>query len=119
MKKEKYQPYIQSNVSPMNCICCGKEIPSIDEDINTEPENCMWNGGIVSNISAGHGSNCDGDVYLIGICDECINIKRNEGSAIFLYDYMSPGHSDIMRNEYNKKLHRKMKLKRIIDDTKE
>jgi len=73
-------------------------------------------GGIVSNISAGYGSDCDGDVYLIGICDDCLRIKRTEGSAIYLYDYLIPRHSDIMRNEYNKKLHRKIKLKRLLDE---
>ena len=118
MKKEKYHPYTALNISPINCICCGKEINLLDGD-DGEPENQMWNGGVVSNISAGYGSNCDGDVYLIAVCDDCIKIKRNDGSAIFLYDYMFNGFSDQMRNEYNKKLHRKMKLKRIIDDTKE
>ena len=114
MKKEKYHPYNAENVTPINCICCGKEINLLDGD-NDEPENQMWSGGIVSNISAGFGSNCDGDVYLIGVCDDCINKKRNEGTAIFLYDYLINSHSDLFRNEYNKKLHRKMKLKRILE----
>jgi hypothetical protein len=118
--KKKLHPYTANNVSPINCICCGKELHLLyPENETEEPESAMWGGGVVSNISAGYGSNCDGDVYLIGLCDECLRFKRNDGSAIFLYDYMMQGFSENMRNEYNTKLHRKMKLKRILDDTKE
>ncbi len=54
----------------MKCICCGKEIlPLYENKYN------MWNGGIVEKISAGYGSDYDGEQFIIAICDECVKIK--------------------------------------------
>lgn len=101
----------------MYCICCGKEISllvqSPNDDIHCDPESVHWNNGVVQKISAGYGSSLDGDVYLIAICDKCLEQKNKEGSAIFIYDYMSNHNIEERRKEKNKVLHRRNKLRRI------
>lgn len=118
MKNNRDHPYSPEQVSPLNCICCGKEIEILypnEKDSFLKLSSEMWNGGIVQEISAGFGSDKDGDVYLIAICDNCLSIKRNEGSAIYLYDYMNSRYDEENRKKYNVKLHRRMKLKRILN----
>jgi len=68
----------------------------------------------IQEIYAGYGSDKDGDVYLIAICDKCLEIKRKEGCAIYLHDYIEHRYEEENRDNYNVKLHRKMKLKRIL-----
>jgi len=129
-ENKKYHPYKPTDVDPINCIICDSEItllhPGYTENYKIESQ--MWNGGIVSNISAGYGSDYDGNVFLIGICDKCIKKSINNGKIIFLYDYMNVSqdsdyyklkeykedYNKFLREEYNKNLHRKMKLKRIL-----
>ena len=75
----------------INCICCGKEIKALD---NTKgimikklgPESFMWENGVVEKITAGYGSNNDGDVFYLGICDECINQNYQNGRLIYSGD---------------------------------
>jgi len=117
--KKRNHTYKLEDLNPLSCVCCGKAIPLLhpeNEDLGHISSQTMWDGGIVQEISAGYGSVLDCDVYLIGICDDCIKIKRAEGSAIYLYDYMSGEGKRVKENrkEYNKKLHRKMKLERIV-----
>ena len=116
--KTKQHPYTAQMLNPMNCICCDKEInllhPDDEPREDSEPSSEMWNGGVINEIAAGYGSNVDGDVYLIAICDECIEQKRNDGSIVFLHNYMGFD-SEKLRNEYNTQLHRKIKLNRIVE----
>jgi len=95
----------------MKCICCDSNIkPILDEDKGEEwsvfttevnqykdeektfirAENRMWGGGIVGNISAGYGSNLDGECYVIAICDKCTNIKKLDGTIAHVGNYMEP-----------------------------
>lgn len=113
-KPKKYHNYTQEDVSPMNCICCGESIDDSGPTLNSPPENSCWNSGVVDKISSGYGSIHDGSVFLICVCDKCLTQKRDNGTIIFLYDYMNELYSQDQRDEYNKILHRKMKLKRII-----
>lgn len=80
----------------MRCICCGTTIKPLYEDkpeqelIFSENIHSIWDGGIVSKISAGFGSSNDGEVYVIGVCDECINKKVNSGVVAHVGDYIEP-----------------------------
>lgn len=118
--KKKLHPYTAKNVSPIHCICCDAEIKLLDHFDDDPISSNIWRDGIVQEISAGYGSDWDGDVYLIGICDKCLEIKRNNGNAIFLYDYLFKNEKmdQEYRDEYNIKLHRKMKLERILKNDK-
>jgi hypothetical protein len=83
----------------INCICCGKEITLFDLDIDdyinndkkldqSDPSSFMWNGGVVEKMSAGFGSINDGDVFYIGICDNCIKDNYKNGRLIYKKNYM-------------------------------
>lgn len=112
---KKIHPYTSDQVSPIKCICCGKDVHMLYPEFeNGIPEQDMWNDAIVEVITAGYGSSHDCDAYLIAVCDSCLEQKRKEGSAIFLYNGMFKSSSEEMRNEHNVNLHRKMKLKRIL-----
>lgn len=55
------------------CIRCGKEVkllyPEMDNQIL---DSAMYDEGNVSEVYGGYGSSLDGDVYVIGICDDCL-----------------------------------------------
>jgi len=109
--------YSTNEVSPLYCICCNKEINPLykdDLDSKTDPSVINWNDAVVCKISAGYGSCLDGAVYLIAICDSCLEQKNKEGKAIFISDYISRYEIEDRRKELNKALHRRNKLKRII-----
>lgn len=48
----------------------------------------MWGGGTVTVVSVGYGSIYDGDVYVIGICDNCLKSGQENGSVIYKTNYM-------------------------------
>jgi len=73
-------------IKTFNCICCGAEIKAINPEEFTSGdklESWMWDGGTVGKISMPYGSRLDGGVYYIGICDDCIE-KKDEDGLIFL-----------------------------------
>lgn len=79
----------------INCICCGFKIEllpkfQINENDNWRPEQQPWNGGVVTNISAGYGSSHDGDYFYLGICDKCIEQNYRNGRLRYRGDYLSP-----------------------------
>lgn len=67
----------------MNCIICDSEIKPI-EDSNDEKG--MWLDGIVDKISANYGSKFDGDMFLIAVCDNCLESKKEK--IKYLGNYM-------------------------------
>ncbi len=54
-------------------------------NINNE----MVENGIIHIISAGYGSNHDGDLILIAICDSCIKSNLSDATLLYYGDYMS------------------------------
>jgi len=120
MKRDNKHPYTGIEISPMKCICCGSNVGILNPhttknaDFN-KPESQMWNDGVVDKFAAGYGSIFDGDIYYFALCDKCITEKKNNGDIVFHSNYMFAGMSDDMRNEYNTKLHRRIKLDRILN----
>jgi len=55
-----------------NCIKCGTEIVPLYPELNGNREKGMWANGVIDKIAANYGSKFDGGVFLIGICDKCI-----------------------------------------------
>lgn len=72
-----------------NCIRCDKIIKQINSPIDNKLENCMWNGGIVNKILAGYGSSLDGDIYILGICDDCLKRLHEMKKITFYKNYIS------------------------------
>lgn len=62
-----------------NCICCSKEIVEIYPDVNTKPECGSFNGGNVTDIHGGYGSEFDEQSFWIAICDDCTKEKLESG----------------------------------------
>ncbi|HUX56225.1 MAG TPA: hypothetical protein VMV77_04580 [Bacteroidales bacterium] len=54
--------------------------------MHRKPESAMWDGGIVDKIAAGYGSDLDGNMYLIAICDKCV--IGNKDKIEFVGTYM-------------------------------
>lgn len=82
-------------IDKINCIVCDKEMEQIykalDKDIKEgRPYHGCWSDGAVQVIETGYGSSLDGECYLIGVCDDCLNAKFNEGKIRFIRDYMFP-----------------------------
>lgn len=71
------------------CVCCGKPIKRfgpIGAHANTDAEN-LYVDGVITMISAGYGSKHDGDMYVFGICDDCIREKRDE-HMVYIGNYI-------------------------------
>jgi len=68
------------------CIKCKKEIKPIELKYHRKPESAMWSDGIVDKIAAGYGSKFDGNMYIIAICDTCI--EENKDIIEFVGTYM-------------------------------
>jgi len=73
-----------------NCICCDKEIPKLDGMIGDKDWEGMWGDGVVDKINANYGSCFDGDMYVIAICDKCIEIKKRTEVLKYVGNYMFP-----------------------------
>lgn len=74
----------------INCIRCGAEIETIHEhDDNSKPEQEMWGGGVVDVIAANYGSKHDGEMYLIAVCDNCIDNCLLSGKIKWRGNYLA------------------------------
>ena len=70
------------------CVCCGFEIKTIYGEGEDKPWEGMWLDGTVDKISAGFGSELDGNMYIIAICDNCVRTKLKDGIIEYIGNYM-------------------------------
>ena len=65
------------------CIVCGFKIrlmyPSDYEWNPEKPEECAWDGGVVEKMYMPYGSELDGDIYAVGVCDSCMKKGVDNG----------------------------------------
>jgi len=63
-----------------NCIICGGKIITLDPKIydTTQVEHMMWDKGVVTTVRMPYGSKFNGNEYIIGVCDECIEHMIND-----------------------------------------
>ncbi len=71
-----------------HCICCNAEIKAIHPEYMTTAWSGMWLDGIVDKISANYGSRNDGNVYILAICDTCVESKIDDGTLEYSHRYM-------------------------------
>lgn len=71
------------------CICCNNSISPIDTIPTRFPQSGMYKNGIVDKISAGYGSDFDGNMYIIAVCDECIKKLKEENKIQSAGNYMN------------------------------
>lgn len=81
--KDAYDDFFDTykeSVTTRQCLCCGQGIKAIEPKnnklVSTEPEHDMWENGIVGRITGGYGSTKDGNVYIVSICDRCLDKKE-------------------------------------------
>lgn len=67
------------------CICCNKDMIQFEQLAeDTDLTSGNWHNGGVATIVLGYGSALDEDVYLLALCDNCIEEKRESGVIIKL-----------------------------------
>ena len=116
----------------MYCICCKKNnvIPENYRSGFSESEedalyfkkerktdgyilninNEMVDNGIIQVIDAGYGSKHDGDQFIIAICDDCINLNKEDGTLLYYNNYMYSDEKFIEEEkEKSKKIYRRRK----------
>jgi len=67
------------------CIVCGNPVKILDLGGYYNAEDLiqnMWEGGTVDKLYMPYGSRFDGNVYLFGLCDDCIEKKHKDGIII-------------------------------------
>lgn len=122
------------NFTSINCICCGSKIELYDAignphfDMNKfmdqyqpydryRPESQIWKNGIIELLSAGYGSNNDGNMYYIGICDECVDINTINGRLRYSGCYLG---SDVYSKEelskFEERRNRENNINSLLDD---
>ena len=83
---------------PMKCICCSKSLIILDDDDKMSAEHVasvMWNRATVDMLQPGFGSDQDLSTYAIGICDDCLGKKIEEGIAILDKEQRDPFGQDM------------------------
>lgn len=111
----------------MYCICCKKNnvVPEnyrsgfseTEEDVlyfkkekngsTLNINNEMVDNGIIHIIDAGYGSSHDGDQFIIAICDDCINVNKEDGTLLYYDNYMNSGEVVEEEKEKSKKIYRR------------
>jgi hypothetical protein len=72
------------------CICCWFEIKPINGVDDKKPWQGMWLDGIVDKIAANYGSDFDGNIYIVALCDSCLKARLKDGIIEYIGDYMQP-----------------------------
>lgn len=66
----------------IKCICCEKTLELLYPEMEHDVSSGMYNGGMVNDNAVGYGSVFDGDIFVIGVCDKCIEKKSKSGVII-------------------------------------
>ena len=91
----------------MKCICCEKAF-------TTSNNIGSFIGSTTCEVSCGYGSENDGDIYEILICDQCLDEKFKKDVAIYRTNYM--GYTDEKKlQKSNKALTRMKNLKKLLE----
>jgi len=66
----------------MKCIICDKEFDRCFSDPEFPEETSAWSEAVVDCIIGGYGSRHDMCELIVGICDDCLDKKIQEGTII-------------------------------------
>jgi hypothetical protein len=126
----------------MYCICCKKDrvipfdgsyklrkdphhLEITEEDILWKNEETkdgrfktvnseMVSDGIIQIIDAGYGSKCDGDQFIIAICDDCIKENLEDGTLLYFGNYMSSYFTKVNIEKSKKTYRRRKNLDKLV-----
>ena len=96
------QDFKESHGEGRPCIKCNKRIHPIHSDTMRFPEGGMWLNGTVEKISSGYGSSHDGDMFIIALCDDCIDALKKENKIEFAGNYMGMYEEPEQKKEKNR-----------------
>lgn len=82
-------------------------------------DSTMWDDAIVEKMAAGYGSSHDGDMFLVGICDECMKNKMNSGNTILVGNYMASDVTIEAKKSIENSIQKARRLKNINELTKD
>ena len=124
----------------MYCICCKKDrVIPFDGSYKKDPhhleiteEDILWKNeetkdgrfktvnsemvsdGIIQIIDAGYGSKCDGDQFIIAICDDCIKENLEDGTLLYFGNYMSSYFTKVNIEKSKKTYRRRKNLDKLV-----
>lgn len=102
------------------CIICATPIvSSFDEyevisEVNADSTSCS--NGVIGRISAGFGSDLDGNVYIIGICRDCAVKATKEDKLIYCGDYIN---GTVPPTKEDEEFIRQMLIEKLPEDSDE
>lgn len=73
------------------CVCCGTRIySSFDKQSITDEtvDNISFSNGMACKIAYGYGCKLDGNMYIIGLCENCTIDKVTDHKLIFIGSYI-------------------------------
>lgn len=76
-------------ISPIICLICGEELKELYPAVEENSYN-MVDSGVVGKLFAPFGSENDGTVYQIGLCDKCIKSLVEQKKLKEIGDYLFP-----------------------------
>lgn len=112
----------RKDVDELPCICCHKPVrvseKIVFEKEEYDPERQMWEDGTFQKLSCGYASRFDGDMYYMGICDNCIEENVKKGILFYAGDYMFTETNllEHPNDAYSKARKREQKINKLIDE---
>lgn len=102
----------------MYCIVCDKRL-NIDEfdPFNDSHDTVMSTDSVVGKLEANFGSKHDGDIFIMAICDSCIDKKLASHTLLYKGNYMFDSfHTQDSILESKKGYKRRTNLDKLIND---
>jgi hypothetical protein len=83
------QEFTEMHGDGFPCICCDKKIKAHHPEHIRQPESGSYHDGIVDKIAAGYGSKFDTEIFIIGICDDCMEKLKDGNKIKYAGNYMN------------------------------
>jgi len=119
MKMKEKHPnykYVLKEIQYIQCMICDKNIKIDGPDDYHKIEELISHDGIIEKMYAGYGSKFDGDIFYVGICDECLEKKKKQGRILTINNYMGKIDLQEENKEFLKNRIRNKKIKKILNN---
>lgn len=77
------------------CICCGKEIKPHEDHVHDSINVAVWEKAVVSTIFGGYRSATSGKMFMICVCDTCIDESEKNGRVHCFFNKYDMGEAPI------------------------
>ena len=84
------QEFIEQYGNGFPCVCCDKTVEALYPEHNSirNPQSGSYKDGIVDKIAAGYGSKFDTEMFIIAICDDCMEKLKTANKVKYAGNYM-------------------------------